>query len=154
MTFAIADEVSAGTVNNKAIAPDAFANSVMGYQVVEAAMNGADLLTTTARAYIRVPAKLDGWRLAGVSAQCRVASTSGIPTFSIKYGTAGGTLTSMLTTNLTIDANEFDSSTAATPAVIDGAHNVVYLGQQIEIACSVAGTGVTYVVIELIFIRN
>ncbi len=117
-------------------------------RVVQIALNDGTALTTAALAYFRTPAIMNGWVLTAVAAMCKTASTSGIPTFTIKNGA-----TSMLTTNLTIDANETDSSTAATAAVIDTAssHNIVNTGNQIEIACSVAGTGTAWTVVELTF---
>ena len=116
-------------------------------RVVEVLLNASTALATTDKAYFRIPAFLNGATLTAVSAMCLGASSSGIPTFTVKRGA-----TSMLTTNLTIDASETDSSTAATPAAIDGANNTVSTGQQIEVAVSVSGTGVTYAVVELTFV--
>lgn len=124
------------------------ANLLLSYKptvVCEVELTGSIALTTSAKKYIRIPSKLNGWNLVGVAAMCKAASSSGVPTFTIKNGA-----TSMLTTNLTIDAGEYDSSTA-TAAVIDTANDGVLTGAQIEIACSVAGTGVTYAVVELTF---
>jgi hypothetical protein len=114
--------------------------------VVEVGLNGSSVLTTSKKAYFRIPSRLNTWKLSAVAAMCKAASSSGIPTFTIKNG-----VQNMLTTNLTIDQSEFDSSTAATPAVIDTSHNTVATADQIEVACSVAGTGVTYVVVQLEF---
>jgi len=58
----------------------------------------------------------------------------------------------MLSTNITIDVSEYDPLTAAIPAVIDAAEDDVATGDQIEVAVTGAGTGVTYCVAELIFI--
>jgi hypothetical protein len=59
--------------------------------------------------------------------------------------------TSMLSTNLTVDANEYTSATAATPAVIDTAHDDVATDVLIEVKCSVSGIGTTYAVVTLGF---
>ena len=115
-------------------------------QTVQILLNDSTALTTAAKAYFRIPSPLNAANLVAVAAMCKVASSSGIPTFTIKKGA-----TSMLSTNLTIDANEYDSSTAVTPAVIDTAQDDVTTGTQIEVACTVAGTGTTYAVVELQF---
>lgn len=113
---------------------------------VQVALNGSTALTTEDKGYFRIPSTYNGQNLVSVAAMCKVASTSGTPTFTIKNGA-----TSMLSTDLTIDVNETDSSTATTAAVIDTANDGVATGDQIEIACSVAGTGVTYAVVEMQF---
>lgn len=115
-------------------------------KVYTAKLCGLDLLTTAARDYVRIPAFMNGWKLTLVAAMVKAASSSGIPTFTVKDGT-----TSMLTTNITIDQGEYDTMTAAVPAVIDGTHNTVATGDQIETACSVSGTGVTFAQVELTF---
>lgn len=117
-------------------------------QVVQIALNGSTALTTSDKAYFRIPAKLNGWNLTSVAAMCQTASSSGNPTFTIKKGA-----TSMLSTNLTIDSGETDSSTSATPAVINTSQDDVTTGLQIEVACTVAGTGTLWTVVELVFTR-
>lgn len=57
----------------------------------------------------------------------------------------------MLSTNLTIDAGEYTSTNAATPAVINTSFDDVVTGDVIEVACTVAGTGVTFTKITLSF---
>jgi hypothetical protein len=47
----------------------------------------------------------------------------------------------MLTTRITIDENEFDSATAATAPVIDGASDDVITADLIRVDVDVAGTG-------------
>lgn len=115
-------------------------------KVVQLSINGAAALTTSDKSYFRIPSTLNGMNLVAVAAMCKDASSSGTPTFTIKNGA-----TSMLSTNLTIDESETDSSTAAAAAVIDTDHDGVATGDQIEVACSVAGTGTTWVVVELQF---
>ena len=90
---------------------------------------------------------MDGWKLIAVAAMVKGASSSGAVTLTVKNGA-----TSMLSTNITIDVSEYDTLTAATPAVIDATEDDVATGDQIEAACTGAGTGVTYCVVELIFI--
>lgn len=110
-----------------------------GIRMVSFELNGSTVLTTSDKGYFRVPSWMNGWNLIAVSGMCVGASSSGTPTFTLKNG-----VTSMLTTNITIDQGETDTSTAAAAAVIDTDHDGVATGNQIECACSVAGTGVTY----------
>ena len=87
--------------------------------------------------YYEVGADLDGWSLTGVVAIVKTASSSGAPSFGIRKGA-----TEMLSTNVTIDANETSSRTAATAAVIksDGSQTVA-AGDLIHFDCDAAGTG-------------
>jgi hypothetical protein len=121
-------------------------SSTLDVKIVQLEICDNLVLSTDDKSYFRVPNIMNGWTLSSVAAMCKVASTSGIPTFAIKKGS-----TSMLSTNLTIDSGENDSSNALTPAVIDASSNTVATGDQIEVACPVSGTGVTYAVVELQF---
>jgi hypothetical protein len=141
-------ETSAGTDTGRTVTPDGLAGSVFGVRVVEIMLNAGTALATTDKAYFRIPACMNGMKLISVAGHNGTASSSGNPTFTVKNGA-----TSMLSTNLTIDATEADSSTAATAAVIDtaSAHDVVATGNWVEVACSGAGTGTLYAVVELGF---
>jgi hypothetical protein len=57
----------------------------------------------------------------------------------------------MLSTALTIDASETDSSTAAAAAVIDTVNDDVATGDQIRIDIDVAGTGAKGLMVEMQF---
>jgi hypothetical protein len=57
----------------------------------------------------------------------------------------------MLSTKLTIDASEKDSSTAATAAVIDTSHDDVATGDELRIDIDVAGTGAKGLMVEMQF---
>ena len=139
-------ETTTGTDATRAVSPDGLAGSIFGKRVIEFALNGATALTTSDKAYARIPAIFNGWDLVAVAAMCVGASSSGAITLTVKNGS-----TSMLTTNITIDVSEYDTITAATPAVIDTANDGVATGAQIEVAVSGAGTGVTYLITELTF---
>ncbi len=76
------------------------------------------------------------------------SSSSGIPTFTVRNVTDNQ---QMLSTSLTVDATEYTSATAATPAVINTAFDDVVTDDLVEVACTVAGTGVTYAKITLGF---
>ena len=142
----VASEVTTGTDTAKAVTPRSLSQSNYGKVVVDIALNGSDVLTTSAKAYVRIPVTLNNWNLVAVAAMVKVASTSGTPTFTVKNGAQ-----TMLSTNITIDKGEYDTLTAAVPAVIDTNHDDVVTGAQIEVACSVSGTGATYAVVELTF---
>ncbi len=85
-----------------------------------------------------VPAELNGMNLVSVGGHTYTASTSGTPTYQIRNQTDTA---DMLSTALTIDANEKDSSTATTPAVINTATDDVVTGDEICVDKDVAGTG-------------
>jgi hypothetical protein len=144
--LATAAETTTGTDATRAVTPDGLAGSAYGKRTVEVQLNDDTPLTTSAKAYFRIPSWMNGWNLVEVAAACKVASSSGTPTFTVKNGA-----TSMLSTNLTIDAGETDSKDATTAAVIDTAEDDVATGDLIEVACSVAGTGVTRAIVEATF---
>lgn len=113
-------------------------------QVFYIPLNGATPLVTGDKQYWRVPAKFNGGTLVGVAACAKVGSTSGAVVLTVKNGS-----TSMLSTGITLDQNETDTLTAATPAVIDTAHDDLATGNLIELGCTSAGASVTYCAIEL-----
>jgi len=145
--YATVAQTSAGLLTQKAVTPNSLAASERGERIIEIPLNGSTALTTSDKAYARIPSTMDGWKLIAVAAMVKGASSSGAVTLTVKNGA-----TSMLSTNITIDVSEYDTLTAATPAVIDAAEDDVATGDQIEVACTGAGTGVTYCVVELIFI--
>lgn len=89
------------------------------------------ITTGVGKAYIRSPFAMT---LTDVRANLNTASSSGIPTVDINVN--GSTI---LSTKLTIDANELTSVTAATPAVISSAS--IADDDQISFDIDVAGTG-------------
>jgi len=96
----------------------------------------------------RIPAGLNGWNVASIAASRK--SGTGIPSFGLRNVTDG---VEVLTTNVTIDSGETDSSTAATPAVIDAAHDDVATGDQFAIDVDVAGTSTLYALVEIGFLK-
>jgi len=92
--------------------------------------NGASPVTGDGKAYIRIPEDMNGLVLSAVGASCSTAGTSGATSVQIRRVRAGVSA-DMLTTNITIDQDETDSSTAATPAVIDTGNDDVQTGDQI-----------------------
>ena len=89
------------------------------------------LTTGTAKVTFRMPFAMT---VTQVRASLTAASTSGIPTFDINESGS-----SILSTKLTIDANELTSTTATTPAVISDSS--LADDAQITIDIDVAGTG-------------
>jgi hypothetical protein len=89
------------------------------------------ITTGTAKVTFRMPFAMT---LTAVRASLTTASTSGLPTFDINEGG-----TSILSTKLTIDANEKTSTTAATAAVISD--SALADDAEITIDIDVAGTG-------------
>jgi hypothetical protein len=57
----------------------------------------------------------------------------------------------MLSTNITVDATEYTSYTAATAPVINTSYDDVATGDLIKIKCTVAGTGTKGSGIILVF---
>lgn len=114
--------------------------------VVSIPLNGATPLTTSDKAYYRIPAKINGGVLYSVSASCKTASSSGGVTITVKNG-----VTSMLSTNITLDETKTDSTLSAVQPVVDTGADDVATTNQIEIAVTSAGSGVTYCSVELVF---
>lgn len=112
--------------------------------------NGSAITTGDGKGYYRVPASLNGFNLAAVAGSVDTASSSGIPTFQLRRKRSGSDV-DMLSTKLTIDASETDSSTATTAAVIDTTNDDVATADRIYFDFDVAGTGTKGVMIEMTF---
>jgi hypothetical protein len=92
------------------------------------------ITTGTGKVTFRMPFALT---VTAVRASLTTASSSGTPTIDINEGAGAGT--SILSTKLTIDANELTSTTAATAAVISD--SALADDANITIDIDVAGTG-------------
>lgn len=149
---ATAGETNTGTSTAKYVSPDGLAGSNIGIRYISFSLNGTTALTTSDKAYQRIPAGLTGMNLISVTATVGTgaagSSSSGTPTFTVTNVTDAA---SMLSTNLTVDASEYTSATATTAAVINTSTDDVVTDDLIEVACTTAGTGVTYAVITLGF---
>jgi hypothetical protein len=110
--------------------------------------NGAVIATGDGAAYYRIPSILNGRNLVGVAAALTAASSSGAVNVQIRNATQAA---DMLSTALTIDASETDSSSAATPAVIDGVNDDVATGDMIRVDIDGAGTNAKGLIVELRF---
>ncbi len=133
-------ETNTGTDATRAVTPDGLAGSVFGTKTVILKVIAEDTALTTGdgKMYFTVPVELNGFNLVTVGAHVYAASTSGLPTFQLHNKTDA---VDMLSTLITIDANELDSKDAATPPVINGAADDMATGDEIRIDCDVAGTG-------------
>ena len=102
------------------------------------------LTTGTAKVTWRAPFALT---LVAVRASLTTASSSGVPTFDINEGG-----TTILSTKLTIDANEKSSTSAATAVVISD--TAIADDAELTVDVDVAGTGAAGAKIILYFTRN
>lgn len=131
---ATAAEINTGTDATRAVSPDTLAGSNYGtaiYQVM--VFNDATDCATGDGAgdiFLRIPSTLNGFDLVGAAASCQTAGTTGTMDIQIHNVTQAA---DMLTTKITIDSAETDSSTAATPAAIDTANDDVATGDQLRI---------------------
>jgi hypothetical protein len=101
--------------------------SIVGVQVIDAA---TDTATGDAKAFFRIPAELNGMNLTGVNASVYTAGTTNTTDIQLRNKTDSA---DMLSTKMTIDSTETDTSTAATPAVIDTTKDDVVTGDIIAI---------------------
>lgn len=143
-------ETTTGTNAAKAVTPDGLAGSVFGTEsiVVEVVSASTALTTGDGKRYFRTPLTLNGMDLISVGASVFAKSTSGLPNVMISRGrqAAAGTAhayVDMLSTAITIDANEFDTKDATTAAVINTSNDDIATGDMIRIDVDGAGTGVT-----------
>lgn len=93
-----------------------------------------------------MPSFLNGMNLVAVEVQVDTKSTSGTPTFQIARGrqaSAGAdyTYNDVLSTSVTIDANEYSSRNATTPYAINASYDDVATGDIYRVDIDVAGTG-------------
>lgn len=117
-------------------------------------LNWTTFLTLYDKAYIRIPAEYNWMELTYVSwvvwTWLTWKSTSWWIVFTITNLTKSH---SMLTTNLSIDYNEYSSATATSQVIIDTNYDNVDTNDVIEIACTACGTWVTFSTITLTFAR-
>jgi hypothetical protein len=151
-TAATASDINTGTSTTKFNTPDALAGSNFGIRYIVLALNGTTALTTSDKAYVRIPAAYNGMNLVTVTGSVGTgasgSSSSGIPTFTVRNVTDNQ---QMLSTSLTIDVGEYTSATAATPVVINTTYDDVATDDLIEVAVTTSGTGVTYATLTLGF---
>ena len=138
--LAEASEVTTGTSTSLAVTPDAFAGSVYGKRIIEVKVfdDATELATGDGKAIICIPSELNGYNLVDADAFVTTVSSSGTPTIQIRNVTDSH---DMLSTEITIDASEYTSYTAATAPVINTSYDDVATGDIIAIDVDGAGTG-------------
>ncbi|MFA6315619.1 MAG: hypothetical protein WC648_04620 [Candidatus Paceibacterota bacterium] len=120
--------------------------SIFEIQVVDAAVSTS---TGDAKAFFRIPAELNGMNLTGVAGSVYTAGTTNTTDIQIRNKTDS---VDMLSTKLTIDSAETDSSTAAAAAVIDTTKDDVATGDILAIDVdAVSTTAAKGLLIELRF---
>lgn len=136
---ATAAETTTGTDATRAVSPDGLAGSdygkrVVGILVVDPATNTS---TGDGKAFFRIPSVMNGWNLVGVAMSVYTAGTTNTTDVQIRNITDS---VDMLSTKLTIDSAEVDSSTAAVPAVINTSNDDVATGDRIAIDIDATST--------------
>ncbi|MFA5185357.1 MAG: hypothetical protein WC551_02630 [Patescibacteria group bacterium] len=137
---ATAAETTTGTDAARAVTPDGLAGSDYGKRIVQMKIvdDATAVATGDGKLIFCIPVSLNGWNLVGAHAFVTTVSSSGAPTVQIRNVTD---TVDMLSTAITIDANETTSYTAATAPVIDTTHDDVATGDLIAIDVDGAGTG-------------
>lgn len=108
--------------------------TAVGVQVVA---SGTATATGDGKAFFRVPLELNGMDLIDVAASVYTAGTTNTTDIQIRNKTDS---VDMLSTKITIDSTETDTSTAATPAVIDTTKDDVVTGDILAIDVDAVST--------------
>lgn len=124
--------------------------SDLGKRVIQVkVIDDATTLTTgDGKVIFLVPQELNGYNLVGANAFVTTVSSSGTPTVQIRNVTDA---VDMLSTRITIDANEYTSYTAAAAAVVNATYDDVATGDRLAVDVDVAGTGAKGLGIVLTF---
>lgn len=152
--LATTNETTTGTDTVRAVTPRGLSQSVYGAKtcsILVSDPNGAAITTGDGKAYVRIPAYLEGMNLVDVDASLSTESSSGAVTVQIRRKRSGSSV-DMLSTPITIDASETDSNTAATSWVINTSNDDVTETDQIYIDIDGAGTGVKGLCVTLTFL--
>ena len=137
--LATSAEINTSTDAARVMTPDLFAASNYGIRYVQimAVAKATDLTVTDGLAYFHVPAGLNGMDLVEVHAEVFTAPAGSTATFELSKN---GASTQMLSTNITIDASETGSDSAATAAVIDTSNDNIATNDLIQINCTQVGS--------------
>lgn len=111
----------------------------------------AALTTGDAKMHFVVPDTLSGMNLVSCGAHVYTAPTSGVVSVDLRKITSDASGVDMLSTALTIDETEKDTSTAATPAGIDGATDDVATADPIAVDVTAAASGASGLDVRLTF---
>ena len=139
LEIATTAEINTSTDADRAMTPDLYAASNYGIRYVQimAVAKATALTVTDGLAYFHVPAGMDGMDLVEVHAEVFTAPVGSTATFEISLN---GASTQMLSTNITIDAGETGSDSAATAAVINASTDDVDTNDLIQINCTQVGS--------------
>jgi hypothetical protein len=141
--LATAAETTTGTDAARAVTPDGLAGSDYGKTVVSISVfpDSDDVATGdgAGNVFWRVPSVLNGYNLVACAAVVQTAGTTGTTDIQIRRVRSGSNA-DMLTTKITIDSGETDSSTAATPAVINASNDDVATADVIRIDVDATST--------------
>ena len=117
------------------VGPPGPAQKTFTYEVALSQPNGAAITPTTDVAAFRIPANINGKTLTSIAAMLTTVSSSGVVTVDVNRSRRTNATTrsvvSMLSTKLTIDANEYDSIDASTAVVINTANDDVQTGDHL-----------------------
>ena len=140
LEIATTAEINTSTDAARAMTPDLYAASNYGIRYVQvlAVAPTTNLTVADGLAYFYVPAGLDGMDLVEVHAEVITAPVGSTATFEISIN---GASTQMLSTNITIDASEFGSDTAATAPVINTSNDDLDTHDVVQINCTQIGSG-------------
>lgn len=156
--LATAAETTTGTDTARAVTPDGLAGSIHGTKVASLIVIGFATTVTTGdgKFYWPLPSEFSGMDIVSVSGHVIGPSTSGAVTVDLAKCAAvatgapcSGTVTDILSTNLTIDADEDGSETAAAAAVIDGAQDNLVTGDWVRVDVDGAGTSVEGLIVKI-----
>jgi len=158
--LAIASELNTGTDTARAVTPDAIAGSVFGEKVVQLVVFDFTVNTVTGdgKFYFVVPSSMAGMNIVSVSAQVYTAGTTNATNIDIARcavtttgNACSGTVSDVLSTNMTIDSGENSTADAATPAVIDASFDDITTGQilriDVDAISTTAAKGLTVTII-------
>ncbi len=106
--------------------------------ILKAIADDVVLTTGDGKARVTIPEKCNGMNLTIAEAHVYTVSSSGLPTIQIHNETNGQ---DVLSTRITIDETEIDSTTAVAPPVINGTQDHVATADVYRIDVDIAGTG-------------
>lgn len=137
-----------GTSTTTVVTPDGLAGSYAGSKelVVNVLERNYTVTTGDRKACVTIPSTMNGMNIVEVGANVYTTSSSGTPTIQIARGrqasaTSAHSFVDVLSTRITIDANEYDSKDATTAPVINTSNDDLATGDLICGDIDVTGTG-------------
>jgi hypothetical protein len=149
--LATAAETTTGTDAARAVTPDGLAGSDFGKRVMSVKITDDATAPATGDGKIIfcVFSEMTGYNLVSARAYVTTVSSSGLPSIMIRNVTDSH---DMLSTAITIDANETTSYTAAAPSVVNATYDDVATGDLIAIDVDGVGTGTKGLGVILTFV--